>query len=77
MSTDAQIADVVTQLRISNRLLAAQLRTTMTQSELISLLASTGATNHEIAIILGTTSATVSNALVRKRKVSSRKSLSS
>lgn len=56
------------QHKITNRLLAAQLWSEMTQAELILLLESTGATNQEIAEVLGTTAPTVSNVFVRARK---------
>lgn len=65
---DTTLSDVVAQLRISNRLAAAQLRDRLTQSQLIQLLGTTGASHHEIGAILGTSAATVSNALVRSRK---------
>lgn len=61
-------SDLHIQLRIISRLLAAQLRTSMKQVELIKLLASTGATNAEIGDVLGTTPATVKTALQRLRK---------
>ncbi|BAU46797.1 hypothetical protein SVA_0215 [Sulfurifustis variabilis] len=64
----ATLADVVVQLKLTNRLLVAQLKSTMKQADLIVLLASAGASNQEIADILGTTAPTVSNALVRTRK---------
>jgi len=53
------------QMRITNRLLAAQLRSSMKQMDLIKLLGSTGATNVEIADVLGTTPATVKTTLQR------------
>lgn len=62
------LAGVVTQLKLTNRLLAVQLRSMMKQSELIVLLSGTGASNQEIAEVLGTTPPTVANALVRTRK---------
>lgn len=65
---EASLGDVVMQLKLANRLLAAQLKATMTQADLIDLLASTGASNQHIADALGTTAPTVSNALVRTRK---------
>jgi DNA-binding CsgD family transcriptional regulator len=52
--------DLVTQARITNRLLAAQLKTQMSQKELVKLLSSTGATDKEIADVLDTTAGTVS-----------------
>jgi len=62
------LADVLMQLKLTNRLLAAQLRGRMSQQELVMLLASTGASHQDIAEVLGTTAPTVSNALVRTRK---------
>jgi DNA-directed RNA polymerase specialized sigma24 family protein len=61
-------AELHVQQRITNRLLAAQLRTTMKQVELVKLLASTGATTAEIADVVGTTAGTVKTALQRFRK---------
>jgi len=49
-------------------LLAAQLRATMKQNELVALLATTGASHQDIATILGTTPGTVAVALARKRQ---------
>ncbi|MGQ0553237.1 MAG: LuxR C-terminal-related transcriptional regulator [Planctomycetota bacterium] len=63
--------ELLTQLRISNRLLAAGLKSNMKQNQLIALLASTGATNKEIADVLDTTPATVSVAIQRMKKKSS------
>lgn len=67
-TTETLLAEIATQARITNRLLAAQLKATMKQNELIALLATTGASNADIAAIVGTTAATVSNALVRSRQ---------
>ena len=67
MNTDGS-QEIVTQLRIANRLLAAQLRSSMKGNELIALLATTGATHQDIATILGTTPGTVGVALARKRR---------
>lgn len=61
-------AELHVQLRITNRLIAAQLRSSMKQVELIKLLSSTGATNAEISDVLGTTPATVKTTLQRLRK---------
>lgn len=52
--------ELLTQARLTNRLLAAQLRGSMTQTELIRLLMTTGATDQEIADVLDTTPGTVS-----------------
>lgn len=57
-----------TQLKITNRLLMAQLKNTMRQHELISLLATTGASHKEIADVLNTTYATVQVTLQREKK---------
>ena len=60
--------ELLTQMKITNRLLAAQLKSTMRQNELIALLASTGATQQEIAEVLDTTAATVNTTLQRLKK---------
>lgn len=59
------VSDLLLQMKITNRLLAAQLRVSMTQQQLIALLATTDARAKEIAEIVGTTPGTVKNALVR------------
>jgi DNA-binding CsgD family transcriptional regulator len=61
-------AEVHTQLKITNRLLAASLKDRMKQNELIGLLASTGASHQEIADVLDTTAPTVAVTLNRMRK---------
>ena len=63
--------DLLMQMKITNKLLAAQLRSQMKQAELIALLATTGATAKEIGDVVGTTPATVANALGRMRKTQS------
>ena len=68
--------DLLIQMKITNKLLAAQLRSQMKQQELIALLGTTGATTREIAEIVNTTPATVANALVRLKKQSNRSSTS-
>jgi len=65
-------ADLHTQLRISNRLLAAQLKATTGQQEMVKLLSSTGASAAEIADVLDTTSATVSTTIQRLKKKGSK-----
>jgi DNA-binding CsgD family transcriptional regulator len=72
---DVNIGDLLAEQKNTNRLLTAnarllavQLRTTMKQNDLAVLLAATGLPLAEVAAILGTTPATVSNALVRTRK---------
>jgi DNA-binding CsgD family transcriptional regulator len=67
------LPEIHTQLRIANRLAAAQLKQTMGQQELVRLLAGTGASNSEIADTLGTTAATVGVTLQRLRKMSGAK----
>lgn len=62
--------DLLIQLKILNRLVAAQLKPTMKQNELVALLASTGASNQEIADVLDTTAAVVQVTLHRRRKKS-------
>ena len=61
-------ADLLIQSKITNRLLAAQLRTHMKQNEMVALLATTGATLKEIADVLDTTPATVQTTLARMKK---------
>lgn len=56
------------QQKITNKLLAAQLRDKLKQIDLIELLSTTGASDQEIAEILGTTAGTVSVAKSRIRK---------
>ncbi len=56
------------QLRIANRLKAAELKVTVGQQELVRLLAGTGATQAEIADILGTTTATVATTVQRLKR---------
>lgn len=68
--TEATVADLVVQQRINNRLLAAQLGSTMKKKDLITLLAGTGASHADIALIVGTTPATVQNTLARNKKAS-------
>jgi DNA-binding CsgD family transcriptional regulator len=66
------LEDVLLQLKISNRLLAQQLRRkageAMTQQEIVKLLASTGASTQHLAEILDTSSNTVRKAQLRLAK---------
>jgi len=62
------LAEIHTQLKILNRLTIAQLKHTMRQNELISLLSTTGASYKEIADVLNTTPATVQVTLQREKK---------
>jgi DNA-binding CsgD family transcriptional regulator len=61
-------ADLHTQMKITNKLLSAQLREKIGQQELIQLLSTTGATDGEIADVLGTTAGTVSTTRQRLKK---------
>jgi DNA-directed RNA polymerase specialized sigma24 family protein len=62
------LAEIHTQLKITNRLLIADLKTSVKQNELIALLATTGASEKEIADVLDTTSGTVHTTLQRMKK---------
>jgi DNA-binding CsgD family transcriptional regulator len=64
----AGFPELLTQARITNRLLAAQLRETMSQQDLVRLLIGTGASNQDIADVLNTTPATVATTLQRLRR---------
>jgi len=61
-------AELHTQLKITNRLLVAQLKSTLRQNELIALLATTGASAKEIADVLDTTPGTVQVTLQRHKR---------
>jgi DNA-directed RNA polymerase specialized sigma24 family protein len=67
MAKSADLNDLLTQMRITNRLLAAGLKATMKQQDLIALLAGIGASAAEIAGVLDTTPGTVAVALHRAR----------
>lgn len=62
------LADLAAQARITNRLLAAQLKSSMKQNDLVELLSTTGASVKDIALILGTSPATVATTRLRLRK---------
>lgn len=66
---NAGFPELLIQARITNRLLAAQLRGTLSQQDLVRLLASTGASNQDIADVLNTTAATVATTVQRLRKI--------
>lgn len=59
--------ELLKQAKITNRLLAAQLKSQMSQMELVELLAGSGLTAREVADVLGTTPATVAVTLMRLR----------
>lgn len=73
MSRDKSIglADVHTQIKITNRSLIANLKTSLKQNQLIALLATTGASEKEIADVLDTTEGTVHTTRQRMKKKSS------
>lgn len=60
--------DLLKQAKTTNRLLAAQLKSQMSQMELVKLLATTGLTAREISDVLDTTAATVAVTLQRLRQ---------
>ena len=72
-SNDIGFSDLHTQLRIMSRLLAAQLKTTTGQQEMVRLLMTTGASHAEIADVLDTTPATVTTTIQRLKKKSKTK----
>lgn len=55
------------QMKITNRLLATQLKDKMSQPELVVLLATTGASDSEIAAVVGTSAGTVKVTRYRAR----------
>jgi DNA-directed RNA polymerase specialized sigma24 family protein len=59
--------DLLKQAKTTNRLLAAQLKSQMSQMDLVKLLANTGLTAREIAEVLDTTAPTVAVTLQRLR----------
>jgi DNA-binding CsgD family transcriptional regulator len=61
----ATMDDLLKQARTTNRLLAAQLKSQMSQMELVKLLATSGLTAREIADVLNTSAATVAVTLQR------------
>jgi DNA-binding CsgD family transcriptional regulator len=63
----ANMEDLLKQAKTTNRLLAAQLKSQMSQMELVKLLATTGLTAREIADVLNTSPATVAVTLQRLR----------
>ena len=67
-NTSIGFADLLTQMKITNRLLAAPLKGTMSQQDLVGLLASTGATHQEIADVLDTTAPTIGVTVARLKK---------
>ena len=64
----AELRDLLTQIKITNKLLIAQMKDEIQQRDLISQLSTTGASPKEIAELLNTTPGTVSVTLSRLRK---------
>jgi DNA-binding CsgD family transcriptional regulator len=71
----ATMDDLLKQAKTTNRLLAAQLKSQMSQMELVKLLATTGLTAREIAEVLDTTPPTVAVTLQRLRNKAGRASI--
>src|SRR5206468_9966836 len=67
-NASASLDDLLKQAKTTNRLLAAQLKTQVSQQDLIKLLSTTELTAREIAEILNTTQATVAVTIQRLRK---------
>jgi DNA-directed RNA polymerase specialized sigma24 family protein len=75
LKTGSSIMDeLLKQARTTNRLLAAQLKSQMSQMELVKLLATSGLTAREIADVLDTSAATVAVTLQRLRQKAKKKS---
>lgn len=68
--TSATMDDLLKQAKTTNRLLAAQLKSQMSQMQLVKLLATTGLSAREIADVLDTTAPTVAVTLQRLRQKS-------
>lgn len=68
MPPTASLDDLLKQAKTTNRLLAAQLKTQMSQMELIGLLVGAGLTAREVGEIIGTSAATVAVTQQRLRK---------
>jgi DNA-directed RNA polymerase specialized sigma24 family protein len=64
----ATLDDLLKQTKTTNRLLAAQLKSQMSQMDLIGLLEGSGLSGREIGEILGTSAATVAVTQQRLRK---------
>jgi transcriptional regulator len=73
MGREIGLGDLHTQMKMTNKLLAAQLRDKLQQRDLVKLLMTTGASDQELADVLGTTAATVSVTKVRLRKEEAKK----
>ncbi len=71
-SGSATTDDLLKQAKTTNRLLAAQLKSQMSQMELVKLLSTTDLTAKEIADVLDTTAPTVAVTLQRIRAKASK-----
>jgi|GEM_PF-1781481 len=69
----ATMDDLLKQAKTTNRLLVAQLKSQMSQMELVKALATTGLTAREIAEVLDTTAPTVAVTLQRLRNKAGKK----
>jgi len=72
-SGSATMDDLLKQAKTTNRLLAAQLKSQMTQMDLVKLLATTGLTAKEVAEVLDTTANTVAVTLQRLKNKAAKK----
>jgi DNA-directed RNA polymerase specialized sigma24 family protein len=70
----ATMDDLLKQSKTTNRLIAAQLKSQMSQMQLVKLLATTGLSAREIADVLDTTAPTVAVTLQRLRQKSGKPS---
>jgi len=70
----ATMDDLLKQAKTTNRLLAAQLKSQMSQMQLVKILATTGLSAREIADVLDTTAPTVAVTLQRLRQKSGKPS---
>lgn len=70
----ATLDDLLVQARITNRLIAAQLKERMKQRDLIRLLMSTDASDQDLADILDTSKGTIANEKTEIRKAAKRPS---
>ncbi|MCG3123986.1 MAG: hypothetical protein GIKADHBN_02425 [Phycisphaerales bacterium] len=70
--TSVTMADLHVQMKITNKLIAAQLKDKLQQKDLVCLLMNTGASDQDIADVLGTTASTVAVTKGRLRKEQSK-----
>jgi DNA-binding CsgD family transcriptional regulator len=70
----ATMDDLLKQAKTTNRLLAAQLKSQMSQMDLVKLLSTTGLTAREVAEVLDTTPNTVAVTLQRLKNKAAKES---